>query len=96
MTTDRSKLERELIALLSETAKIDASTVTPESDLAKLGVDSLKVVELIFEIEDRYQITIDYNANDGTLESFGALVDMVAVLIEDKASTGASALLSSV
>ena len=92
MNTSRSAIERELIAVLSETARIDAASVTPQSDLAQLGIDSLKIVELIFDIEDRYGITVDYNANDGAVESVGALVDLVVGLIAAKAE--ASALLS--
>lgn len=89
MNTSRSAIERELIAVLSETARIDAASVTPQSDLAQLGIDSLKIVELIFDIEDRYGITVDYNANDGAVESVGALVDLVVGLIAAKSEAGA-------
>jgi len=89
VNTSRSAIERELIAVLSETARIDAASVTPQSDLAQLGIDSLKIVELIFDIEDRYGITVDYNANDGAVESVGALVDLVVGLIAAKSEAGA-------
>ncbi len=89
MTTNRSQIERELVELLSDAAKVDPATIKPESDLTQLGIDSLKLVELIFEIEDRYGITIDYNANDGAVESAGALVDLVAGLIDEKAEANA-------
>lgn len=42
--------------VLSETLDIDASTVTEEATLESLGIDSLDMVELICEIEERCDI----------------------------------------
>ena len=42
--------------ILSENLDIDAETVTPEATFDGLGIDSLDMVELISEIEDRCEI----------------------------------------
>ncbi len=41
---------------LHERLEIEAERITPDAVLAELGVDSLTMLELIFEFEDRYKI----------------------------------------
>lgn len=44
--------------LLAERLELDISTVQPETPLENLGADSLTVIELIFDLEDEFQIKI--------------------------------------
>ncbi|WP_374562587.1 acyl carrier protein [Ideonella sp.] len=88
MTTQRSIIERELVRLLADIVQVDPATVMPEAGLADLGITSLQLVEVIFSIEEKYGISIPYNANEGRLESVGVLLDTVVDLIEAKAEQG--------
>ena len=45
-------------------AQIDFSEVDTDSTLDSLGIDSVAVVEIIFAIEEEFDIVIPYNAND--------------------------------
>ena len=45
-------------------AQIDFSEVHTESTLDSLGIDSVAVVEIIFAIEEEFDIMIPYNANE--------------------------------
>ena len=47
-----------LQALLAQQYKLDPGTITPEATLETLGVDSLGLLEVLFEIEDRFGIKI--------------------------------------
>lgn len=58
--------------VLQENLDIDPTNVAPESTFETLGVDSLDLVELICELEDR--LDIDF----GEPESLTTLADVVA------------------
>ena len=44
--------------LLAERIEIDVDQIQPETDLATLGADSLTVMELIFDLEDEFKISL--------------------------------------
>ncbi len=43
--------------------------LTADTPIAETGVDSFDFVELIFKVEDRFGIAIDYNANETVAQS---------------------------
>ncbi|MDY7576621.1 phosphopantetheine-binding protein [Actimicrobium sp. CCI2.3] len=47
-----------VVAMLAAQLEVDAATILPETELATLGVDSLTVAELIFDLEDKFDITL--------------------------------------
>lgn len=59
-----------VIEIIAEQAMLDVSDVTPESSLEDLGIDSLGLVESIFAIEEAFDISIPFNANDPTESDF--------------------------
>jgi acyl carrier protein len=50
-------LER-LRAILIRDYKLDASRLTPDAPLEDLGIDSLGVAELLFNVEDEFKISL--------------------------------------
>lgn len=44
--------------ILNEEFGLKREQLTPDAELATLGVDSLDLLDLIFKIEDRYRLTI--------------------------------------
>ena len=54
----------------------DPSTITPESQIKKLGADSLDILQLLMRIEDDYGIVIP----DEELATFVTVSDVVAYL----------------
>lgn len=88
MSTDVSEKVAEIIA---EQAMVEAGEVTPDTKLEDLGLDSLALVEVVFGIEEAFDITVPYNANDPSesdfqLETVSQIVDGVKELIAAKAS----------
>lgn len=57
-------IQDKVIAIIAEQAVLEPSDVTLDSTLADLGIDSLGLVESIFSIEEEFDITIPFNAND--------------------------------
>lgn len=65
--------------IIVEQLGIDESEVTKETDLEnELDADSLDIFQIISDIEDEYDITIDTDLN---LQTVGELVDYVEQLI---------------
>ena len=58
------KIEDQVIEIIAEQAVLEPQDVTLDSTLAELGIDSLGVVESIFAIEETFDITVPFNANN--------------------------------
>jgi len=56
--------------------------------LDNLGLDSMQVVELIFDIEEKFNINIPVNANmDIESKTVGDLIQAVDMLVSSKAKS---------
>ena len=65
-----------LAELLSEKYDVAQDAISPEATLTELGLDSLTVVELLFDVEDEFGIEIpEERATFQTLAEAAALVD---------------------
>lgn len=84
-------VRRKVIAIIAEQAVLDVSEVSPESTLQSLGIDSLGLVESIFAIEEVFDVSVPFNANepsksDFDLSSVATIVAAVEALIAQKAA----------
>ena len=57
-------IQTRVIAIIAEQAVLEPSDVTLENTLEDLGIDSLGLVESIFAIEEEFDISIPFNANE--------------------------------
>lgn len=78
-----------IIAIIAEQAMLDPSDVSLDATPADLGIDSLGLVESIFAIEEAFDISIPFNANepeksDFDISTMGAIVAAVEKLVADK------------
>ncbi len=78
-----------VIAIIAEQAVLEPSDVTHESTLEALGIDSLGLVESIFAIEEEFDISIPFNANETTQSEFdlsnvAAIVTGIERLVAEK------------
>lgn len=61
---------------LKEKLDVKEELIRPEATLSDLGIDSLSVVELVFDLEDEYGIEIpEERADFSTLGEAAELVD---------------------
>ncbi len=67
MAEDISQKVRRIIA--EQTMK-DVNDVQLESSPDELGLDSLKIVDIIFELEEEFDISIPFNFNDPSGSEF--------------------------
>lgn len=80
-----------VIAIIAEQAVLDVSDVKMDQSLADLGVDSLGLVEAIFAIEEAFDISVPFNANepsksDFDISSVAAIVSAVEGLVAGQAA----------
>ncbi|WP_291737722.1 acyl carrier protein [Leisingera sp. F5] len=79
-----------VIAIIAEQAVLEPSDVTLDSTLEDLGIDSLGLVESIFAIEEEFDVSIPFNANepensDFNISNVAAIVEGIDKLILKKA-----------
>ena len=83
--TNRSAVEGELVQLMAGIVNVAPERLQRDAGLADAGMSSLELVEAIFVIEDRYGISIPYNANDpaagAAFQTVGGILDVVVDLI---------------
>ncbi|GIX15034.1 MAG: phosphopantetheine-binding protein [Paracoccaceae bacterium] len=83
------EVARKVIEIIAEQAVLEPDQVTLDSTLEDLGVDSLGLVEAVFAIEEAFDISIPFNANDPASSEFDisnvrAMVEAVKSLIAAK------------
>jgi len=60
-----------------------------DTKLTDIGIESLDVIEIVFALEEKFDISIPFNANDSATEAFatvGQVADAVKGLVAAKAS----------
>jgi acyl carrier protein len=75
-----------VLAIIAEQAVLDVSDLREEMTLQDLGLDSLGLVEAIFAIEEAFDVSVPFNANDPTagdfdISSVGAMLAAVEALV---------------
>lgn len=69
---------KELQDLIQAKYGLDPATLDPHASMRASGVDSLALVEFLFEVEDKFGISIpDNNPNLDTLAELAEIVDQL-------------------
>ncbi|MEM6623110.1 MAG: phosphopantetheine-binding protein [Pseudomonadota bacterium] len=89
---DTAGIKAALADIVAEQAMVDSSEISDTTSMDDLGLDSLALVEVVFAIEEKFDISVPYNANDPAasefdLSTFGKVVEEVEKLIKAKADT---------
>lgn len=82
-------IERQVIEILAEQALLEPADLRPEASLADLGIDSMGLVEIIFAIEEAFDISVPFNANAPDQSAFdissvAAIVAAVQTLVAEQ------------
>lgn len=68
--------EDELLDLISQEAIVDRAKLSREATLADLGISSLDVITMLFELEERYGVVIE-EADMPQITTLGEMVDFL-------------------
>lgn len=83
------KVKDQVIQIIAEQAVLEPSDIAMDQSLADLGVDSMGLVEAIFSIEESFDITVPFNANEPEksefdISSISAIVSAVEKLVAEQ------------
>ena len=82
-------MESDIIEIVAKQAKVEAATLNRDTRLSELNLESIDIIELIFAIEDKFDIEVPYSPNDLnasgiSFESVGDLVGAVERLAAEQ------------
>ncbi|ABD55064.1 phosphopantetheine-binding protein [Jannaschia sp. CCS1] len=82
-------VQDKIIAIIAEQAVLEPGDVSMEMSLDDLGIDSLGLVESIFAIEEAFDISVPFNANEPEASEFdissvAAIVSAVEKLVAEQ------------
>jgi acyl carrier protein len=80
--------QQEVFEIISKQAKIDIDTIKPESTLKDLGIASLDAIEVIFDIEEHFNINLPNEDTDFEAGTVGHLVVAVDRQLAQKTANG--------
>ena len=63
-------IKDQVIAIIAEQAMLEPSDIKMDQTLEDIGIDSLGLVESIFAIEETFDISVPFNANDPQASDF--------------------------
>jgi acyl carrier protein len=84
-------IKDQVIAIIAEQAMLEPSDIQMENTLEDIGIDSLGLVESIFAIEETFDISVPFNANDPTAGEFDISSIAAIVAAVEKLKSGQAA-----
>lgn len=80
------QIAQTIIGKIKAHASPDAGEVSLDTELSELGIHSLELTEIIFDLEDEYGIQIEMNTVEAwsNLANVGDIVDAVREIIRQK------------
>ncbi|MCI2398263.1 acyl carrier protein [Aliiroseovarius subalbicans] len=82
-------IKTRVITIIAEQAVVEPGDVSPEQSLEDLGIDSMGLVEAIFAIEETFDVSVPFNANEPTdgdfdISSVAAIIKAVEGLVAEQ------------
>jgi acyl carrier protein len=62
---DSPSIAQRVIAAIARSKRVDADSIRPETTFEALGMDSLDAIELLFELEEEFDLTVEDEAVQG-------------------------------
>lgn len=72
-----SDVAADVMAIIKRKMRVDKADITLDDNLRELGLESLDALELVFDIEEKFNIEIPVNANDANIGGFETVGDVV-------------------
>ena len=76
------EVEADTVAIIAKRAPPDKRSLSMADRLEDLGIDSFSAVEMIFDLEEKFDVQISFNSNDRTdLLTVGDVVAAIKELV---------------
>ena len=80
-----SDIQEKVITIIASFSPVDRDKITLGSHLADIEIESLELVELVFQLEEEFDVSIPYNANEvGKFKKVEDIVLQISTIIEDQ------------
>jgi acyl carrier protein len=77
--------EEQLIDLIAEEAIVDKEKLKRDATIADIGISSLDVITMLFELEERYGVVIE-ESDMPKMETLGEMIDFLLARINAEAA----------
>lgn len=83
-----------VVEIIAKQAKVEPDSLTRETDLSDLGIESFDTIEIVFALEEKFDIEVPFNANteDKSAMAFtkvGDVVDAIQKIVDERAAKAA-------
>ena len=85
-----ASVESDVFEIIAEKVVVERDKIIGSASLQELEIESLDVVEIIFAIEEKFDIHVPFNANDQELD-FDTVSDVVKAVEALIAESGSGA-----
>jgi acyl carrier protein len=75
--TPMSDVAQDVMAIIKKKVRVERDQITMDDKLRDLGLESLDALELVFDIEEKFNVEIPVNANDANIGGFETVADVV-------------------
>ena len=75
------EIYQKIVETIVDSKGLDASAIKPESSFKDLSIDSLDIAEMVMNLEDEFDITIELEEGIATVQD---LVNLISGLIAEK------------
>ncbi|HEY6984641.1 MAG TPA: phosphopantetheine-binding protein [Rhodanobacteraceae bacterium] len=86
-----SSVQDTIFDIIAKESGIDRAKITPDATLKDLEIQSLDAVQILFEIEDHFKITMPDRDPNFDTESVKGLIDTVEKLVAEQGAKPTSA-----
>jgi acyl carrier protein len=66
--------------IIAKQVSVPAESLSADSRLEVIGVESLDIIEIIFALEEKYNVAIPFNANESTALAFETIGQVAAAV----------------
>ena len=79
-------IKEQVIAIIADQAMLEPADIKMDNTLEDIGIDSMGLVESIFAIEESFDISVPFNANDPSASDFdiSSIASIVAAVTQLK------------
>jgi acyl carrier protein len=70
-------VEQDVIEIIKKKVRVERTDIGMDDKLQDLGLESLDALELVFDIEEKFNVEIPVNANDANIGGFQTVGDVV-------------------
>lgn len=74
MTEFETKVMTEIVDLIADRVGCNKETIKPESNFHDIGIDSLDTVEILMDLEDRLEMSIEVDQKISTVGELAAFI----------------------